>query len=147
MISTRKINGSVAVVVWLLSKILVFAEAKVYLQWNPNYYDIDESSRRRLTMNDPTNNISRILSDDDPTNLKGFLGDPNCPCLESEKTLQEALKHPNYGIGCDAHDILLEECAVPEGPSWCRRSWCWVDSQNCGLLNKLATVGHYYSTY
>eukprot|EP00665_Eupelagonemidae_sp_cell47_P004698 gene4697-8967_t len=52
---------------------------------------------------------------------------------------------PNdFGIGsCKAHEENTEPfCNVPDYPSWCNTSWCYVDSDNCN--NHLYTESTYW---
>jgi hypothetical protein len=89
--------------------------------------------------------------------LAGIRADNSCPCLTEtgiESTglhkiygvnggLQYRLGNSlydypqNYGEGCSTHDIppsgaaLEPYCNVDHPPSWCSKSWCFVDCQNC----------------
>lgn len=58
-----------------------------------------------------------------------------------------------YGFGCTNHDktakICVDGCAkgstITPPPidcdrTWCDRHWCWVDPNNCTLLNKRSTI-------
>jgi len=84
-------------------------------------------------------------------------GTSECPCLGAqhfdelsenqialfEKDIGSTIDPKEYGIGCHAHDLDALECSdaknctliVPLPPacdkSYCKRSWCFVDPQNC----------------
>eukprot|EP00581_Thalassiosira_minuscula_P013316 CAMPEP_0183713660 /NCGR_PEP_ID=MMETSP0737-20130205/8441_1 /TAXON_ID=385413 /ORGANISM="Thalassiosira miniscula, Strain CCMP1093" /LENGTH=692 /DNA_ID=CAMNT_0025942479 /DNA_START=189 /DNA_END=2264 /DNA_ORIENTATION=+ len=88
---------------------------------------------------------------------QSLTGNKGCPCLGAdyfdelsenqldifEKNVGAAIDPREYGIGCHAHDIDALECSdakncttiVPLPPacdkSYCKRSWCFVDPQNC----------------
>ena len=68
-------------------------------------------------------------------------------------TLIESIFGPDtdlttYGLNCAPHDVTTQQCmnapecgsVIPVPPdcdkSWCRRSFCYVDPNNCNLLNR-----------
>lgn len=90
-------------------------------------------------------------------------GDESCPCLSAESlvalpieedlagardVLGEKVDLSLYGIGCAPHDVDatacagIDECATSTplplgcGRSWCQRPWCFVDPDDCALLNR-----------
>ena len=104
-------------------------------------------------------------------------GDDLCPCLSQEELAaynrlvtqedidnlgDEKASSRSYGSECLAHDqgtrrcSNLEDCIkkfpLPDDckNSWCRRSWCYVDPNNCGLLHSTSTqypdLAYSYST-
>ncbi|KAL7540678.1 hypothetical protein ACHAWF_006757 [Thalassiosira exigua] len=107
------------------------------------------------------------------------MGNAECPCLPSsyfrhhdrfqshetiaafETTLGKSVDPAKYGIGCRPHDEGTSQCSdaggcsslVPLPPdcdkSYCRRSWCFVDPDNCSLLNNPSELfdggKHHYS--
>ena len=79
-------------------------------------------------------------------------GDPSCPCLtrgqvgaedvgdlsfEDQVRLGSDASLEDYGFGCELHDLNTTLCQV-EQHEWCNRAWCWVDPDNCRLLNNRA---------
>ena len=104
-------------------------------------------------------------------------GHSGCPCVESDEldnsnaTLVEEQNFVGidtdisaYGIHCAPHDLNTDECSTPckdqsdlftpVAPdlcdkSYCRRSWCYVDRNNCDHLEKSPTIlfndDRYYS--
>lgn len=82
-------------------------------------------------------------------------GDSSCHCLTLERVQEfSAANHTTYGIGCDAHDETLPPCNDPNAcenqqniipapfcdNSWCTRQWCYVDPNECSLLNRRSSV-------
>jgi hypothetical protein len=90
-------------------------------------------------------------------------GIDSCPCLMADSPIIGAVNLGNesiqflganfsldtYGFGCDLHDKTAKICAdgcaqsstITPPPidcdrTWCDRNWCWVDPNNCSLLNK-----------
>lgn len=87
-------------------------------------------------------------------------GVASCPCLtnaalpeisdEARSYMGEAIgDYDNYGKGCTQHDLTVPSCedgcgsasniapaSIGCDQSWCQRNWCWVDPDNCDLLNR-----------
>ena len=90
-------------------------------------------------------------------------GIESCPCLphgdprlddvkltnSTRKILGDDVNIDYYGYGCMKHDEVTQTCkdgcagggTITPPPidcdrSWCTRSWCWIDPNNCVLLNK-----------
>ncbi len=69
----------------------------------------------------------------------------NCRCLKQNELspLEPATKFPydvvdlrGYGVGCKSHDRYSISCiGNRDAGSWCKKPWCYVDSQNCALSN------------
>ena len=71
----------------------------------------------------------------------------------SIKFLGTSVNLTSYGFGCTNHDkaaqICIDGCAtgltITPPPidcdrTWCDRHWCWVDPNNCTLLNKRSNL-------
>mmetsp|Transcript_35900 Transcript_35900/g.77969 ORF Transcript_35900/g.77969 Transcript_35900/m.77969 type:complete len:738 (-) Transcript_35900:113-2326(-) len=109
------------------------------------------------------------------TIAQALTGNDECPCLpadhfrnhdHSEETITEfesvvglSIDPTQYGIGCLPHDTNAVQCSdandcttiVPLpadcDKSFCKRSWCFVDPENCSRLSNPSTLfkGRYYS--
>ncbi|CAB9520799.1 glutamate receptor [Seminavis robusta] len=95
----------------------------------------------------------------DPAKPNGYEG---CPCLTFDQLANYNLDYSTnikaisflgtgyenpaeYGLGCSAHDAAVPECSnvgdcvtkipLPDNcdKSWCRRAWCYVDSNSCSV--------------
>jgi len=93
---------------------------------------------------------------------QSLTGNVECPCLPAdyfeyhdnwdapvdyETKIGTSIDPKQYGIGCSAHDIDAQICSdandctliVPLPPecnkSFCKRSWCFVDPDNCSRLH------------
>jgi hypothetical protein len=91
----------------------------------------------------------------------------SCPCLTPDNSVAGTVTLGNesitflganfsldtYGFGCGLHDklakVCLDGCAqgstITPPPidcdrTWCYRNWCWVDPNNCQLLNKRSRI-------
>jgi len=94
-------------------------------------------------------------------------GNSECPCLiadyfeyhdnletaaDFEKKVGASIDPQQYGIGCSAHDADAHHCSdandctliVPLPPecdkSYCKRSWCFVDPDDCSRLHNPSTI-------
>ena len=106
---------------------------------------------------------------------QSITGDDACPCLSEYElrdedhseaslanfynTVGRSADPLSYGFGCQPHDVNSLECSdtngcasmVPLPPdcdkSYCQRSFCWVDPNNCARKSNPSTLfpGRYYS--
>ena len=82
-----------------------------------------------------------IVDDDFPGGVSALI---------NQESLGDNFNASTYGLGCAAHDVNIPACNPADCEasanvfpprtdcdlSWCRRSFCWVDPNNCQLLHR-----------